>query len=103
MVNRVSLLIMGIFLCALVAAAEIPVPINYQGSLTDAVGAPVTDGVYNLTFTIYDDPTLSGGLHTIWTSGSQPVTVTGGLFNYLLGSNVPFPSTITATVPAGWG
>ena len=35
------------------ARAEIPLLINYQGQLKDSVGAPVEDGTYTMTFSIY--------------------------------------------------
>ncbi len=94
MLKRAVLMLIGIFIFAAIAAAEIPNTINYQGRLTDAAGEPVPDGVYNIIFTIYDDPVLFGGGHDLWTSGTQPVTITNGLFNYILGSNVSLPADI---------
>ncbi len=94
MLKRAVLMLIGIFVIAAMAAAEIPNTINYQGRLTDVSGEPVPDGVYNIIFTIYDDPVLFGGGHDLWTSGTQPVTITNGLFNYILGSNVALPSDI---------
>lgn len=79
-----------------IALAEVPKPINYQGRLTDALGEPVADGSYNVVFTIYNDPTLSGGGNIVWSSGSQAVTTSNGLFSYLLGSNVAFPTDIVS-------
>ena len=65
------------------AQSGAPLLLNYQGRLTDpGTGDPKPDGVYNITFNIYDaaaDGTL------IWTE-AQAVTVSGGLFNVLLGS-----------------
>lgn len=69
--------------------AEVPQLISYQGHLTDLSGDPVADGTYDITFSIYrSDGTLE------WTSGIQPVQVTNGLFNYVLGSNVPLESNV---------
>lgn len=79
---------------ATVAQAEVPHVVNYQGRLIDDGGNPVSDGYYNLTFTLYDHPTESAGM--LWTSGQQSVGVTNGLFTYALGSNVPFGSDLTA-------
>ena len=61
--------------------------INYQGKLTNAAGATVSDGSYNMTFRLY---TVSTGGSQIWqeswSSTSTQVTVTNGLFSVLLGS-----------------
>lgn len=73
------------------AAADVPQLINYQGRLTDPAGDPVTDDDYNITFTIYDDPT--GGI-VQWTSGQQTVSVKDGLFHYQLGSMVQLQDTL---------
>jgi hypothetical protein len=56
--------------------------INYQGQLTGSSGSPVDDGVYTMTFSIYDDPSTGSPL---WTQASA-VTVTNGLFDVALGS-----------------
>jgi hypothetical protein len=63
------------------AAPPIAPSINYQGQLTGSSGSPVDDGVYTMTFSIYDDPT-TGSL--LWTQTSA-VTVTAGLFDVALG------------------
>lgn len=70
--------------------SETPHQVSYQGSLTDGAGDPVADGLYELTFTIYD---ASGGGNSYWTSGPQMVGVTNGLFSYALGSAVPLPDS----------
>jgi hypothetical protein len=55
--------------------------IGYQGQLTSPSGAPVEDGVYTMTFSIYNSPT---GSTPLWTQTSA-VTVTNGLFSVELG------------------
>ncbi|MEZ5357332.1 MAG: hypothetical protein R3F48_00785 [Candidatus Zixiibacteriota bacterium] len=72
-------------------SAEIAPLLQYQGRLTDANGAPLADGTYSVTFGIYAS---SGAPSPIWTSGAQEVAVAGGLFTYILGSNVSLPSNI---------
>jgi len=62
--------------------------INYQGRLMEN-GDPVGDSIpvqKPLTFKLFDAE--SGGTE-LWSSGPQIVTVSKGLFNYVLGSNVP--------------
>ena len=58
--------------------------INYQGQLTDpSTGNPVPDGVYSMTFRLYDVPSA---MISLW-SWIHPVTVTNGLFNVRLPVN----------------
>lgn len=56
--------------------------IPFQGRLTDAEGAAL-NGVYRITFAIYDAPT-GGGAE--WTETHQTVSVINGQLNVLLGS-----------------
>jgi len=81
--HRISVLT-GILLLGLTIAATAAYPpfINYQGRLTDAEGNPVPDGIYNLTFTIWDAYTDGNPL---WTSDPMPINVEEGLFNVVLG------------------
>ncbi len=69
-------------------SAGVPNLINYQGMLADGSGQPVPDGAYQITFRIYTAP--SGGTQ-LWTSGAQSITLSGGRFSYLLGSNMYLP------------
>ncbi|MBU0984510.1 MAG: hypothetical protein KKA42_11605, partial [candidate division Zixibacteria bacterium] len=68
--------------------AAVPKLINYQGYLADGAGQPVPDGSYQIYFRIYPYPT---GGSALWESGSQTVSVSGGGFSYLLGSQVTLP------------
>jgi hypothetical protein len=87
-VNRMGLVLAFALLFPAVATA-VPMTINVQGQLTDAVGNPVTDGVYWIYFRIFDAET--GGFER-WSSGGYvEVIVEGGLFNYILGSDNPLP------------
>ncbi len=64
------------------ADQSVPPSISYQGRLTDSTGKVVSDGIYTMTFGIYDDSTL-GSL--LWTQTSS-ISVTDGLFSVVLGS-----------------
>jgi len=77
-------------------AALTPPRINYQGRLTDAVGAPVTDDTYNIKFVIYGS---ESGDDSLWYSGFQPVVVEGGLFSVMLGAAAPFPDDLFTDFP----
>src|SRR5262245_41957852 len=70
------------------ASAQIPLTMSYQGVLTDNGGAIPTDGPYNFSFAIYDDPTLSG-THLLWTENQNGVSVQRGGFSVLLGMGTP--------------
>ncbi len=85
-----SLLLLVSLLIFELANAAAPNLINYQGRLTDSANAPVPNGNYSVTFSIYSVP--SGGT-AIW-SETQNVAVDQGLFATLLGSLVSFPSNL---------
>lgn len=89
---RKSFTIVVAVLLALAAAvaAEVPSMISYQGRLTDAVGDPVANGGYDITFTIYD--ALSDG-NSIWTE-TQSVIVSDGLFSLCLGAENPIEDSV---------
>lgn len=67
-----------------------PDSVNYQGILTDAGGNPVADGNYSITLSIYD---VAVGGAALW-SESKMVATIDGLFNTLLGSVNPLPTSV---------
>lgn len=71
-------------------AAGVPGTINYQGRLTDGAGSNVADGVYTLTFKIYDAP--AGG-SLLWNE-TKPVQVTNGLLTTQLGTGTAIPANL---------
>jgi hypothetical protein len=71
-------------LIAAAGSAAVPARLNYQGYLTDAIGA--LNGTYDMTFRLYADST--GGA-ALWTEAYAGVRVSGGVFNVLLGSLSP--------------
>ncbi len=89
----VAILVSGFFLFSLapsaLAANTINHQINYQGKLLDSVGAPVTDGAYQMIISLYS--ASSGGAPTwtakgtVGTPTALTVTTTEGLFTVLLG------------------
>jgi len=70
---------------SVVSLAQIPRLIAYQGLLTQPSGLPLPDGSINLVLRLYDAPT---GGNLVWEE-TQPVTIVRGLFNVVLGANVP--------------
>jgi len=73
------------------AFAEIPEVINYQARLLDSEGLPVSDGSYQIRFSIYGS---ESGDDTLWSSGFQSVDVEGGTVYYMIGSNLPLPNDL---------
>lgn len=55
--------------------------IGYQGKLTDAEGKPVSDGSYELTFTLYHDPIE---VKPFWGPAKVMVTTQGGIFSTVI-------------------
>jgi len=74
------------------AIADVPPLMSYQGKLTDATGAPVSDGDYCMEFKIYDSATDG---NVLWQEAHPSVSVLNGLFKVLLGGyNNPIPDTV---------
>jgi len=91
MFRRMAVLVpVSLLLLSLMARADIPRAINFQGKITDTQGAPLS-GTYSLTFRIYDVDT-GGTAKWYETHGSVPVA--GGIFQVILGGisvlNLPF-------------
>ena len=66
-----------------------PEILNYQGTLTDNAGQPIS-GTEQVTFKIYD--VASGGT-AVWTE-TQDVTITEGRFSVVLGSDNPLDANM---------
>jgi hypothetical protein len=103
--RRPNTIITGfIFLLVLLSSglfAQNPV-ISIQGTLKDANGASVDDGVQTATFRLYD--ALTGGIN-VWEETAQ-VTVLGGIYSHSLGKVEPlvggdFASTVYLSVEVG--
>ncbi len=83
-----TMLAVGIDIRAASPARALPpvqadAPIPYTGRLTDEAGQPVSDGVYDFTFTFYAAET---GGEPLWMETQEAVIVQGGAFVALLGS-----------------
>lgn len=82
--------------------ANIPQLISFQGRLIDQTsGNPVSNGNYNLTFSLYDaTPTM------LWTETHYSVPVSSGLYSILLGSTsslrtLPFNRQLSLGIQVG--
>jgi hypothetical protein len=80
---------------AMMAAAQVPSLINYQGRLTDASGAPVT-GSKNFSISIYDAAT-EGNLLYNETIGAVTLDA-NGVYNFQFGSAGTSNTQVTETV-----
>jgi len=79
----------------MLAGAQVPGLINYQGRLTDANGAPVT-GSKNLTISIYDAAT---GGNLLYTEDIGAVTLDdNGVYSFQFGSAGTSNSQVTETI-----
>jgi len=83
-------LLLLIALCSLLAEAQIPRTLSYQGVLTDISGKPRSDSTYNFTFSLYDSG--SGG-QLLWTE-AKSLPTKHGLFSTALGDVTPFPDSL---------
>jgi hypothetical protein len=84
-----SLAIVGCIFAA-IATAAVPNYINYQGSLTDSSGNPITATI-NIRFDLYAD---SSGGSSLWNESHSLVDVTDGLFRITLGSVSAIPDSL---------
>ncbi|HEX7319905.1 MAG TPA: hypothetical protein VF399_06070 [bacterium] len=73
-----------------------PRVLNYQGYLTDTLGAPITNPSISMSFAIFN--AISGGTQK-WSETKPAVSVDKGIFNVLLGTNTPIPDSVfTASI-----
>ena len=100
-------------LCLLAPPSTRAVPLHLptQGVITDNAGAPVADGAFAVTFTLYEES--SGGV-AVWEEQWPPgggdcvndpvgcVQVAGGLFSVELGTHVPLDTAFFASGQAQW-
>jgi len=80
----------GALLAEETATDSAPPLINYQGQLSDSGGQPVS-GPVALQFKLYD---ASSGGNMIWTETHSGVSVEGGAFSVMLGSNTPLTDSM---------
>ena len=82
---------------ALPLMAVEPMPLSYQGKLTDAQGN-LRNGTFSMEFGIYDDPAAG----TLRFNDAQTVSVSSGVFSVLIGAgSVAGPDTLGQTMASG--
>jgi hypothetical protein len=91
------LTLVAISLGASAVLAQVAQPIGetipYPGHLSDDAGQAVPDGDYDFNFALYDAP--DGG-SLLWSETQSGVSVQGGAFIALLGSETPLPDDVQA-------
>jgi hypothetical protein len=80
----------------LMANAEVPQLINYQGYLTKAGGNPVNDGEYIIRFTIWGHESSTAPSDSLWSSGDRTINIVGEHFIYHLGDTISLPNDLFA-------
>lgn len=81
-----------LLLTAMLGAQPVPSVMSYQGYVTDASGAPVADGTYSFTFSLYES---AAGGSQVWSETHSSVQVQSGLFAVVLGSANPLSFDFT--------
>ncbi|MFQ6091170.1 MAG: hypothetical protein ACE5OR_00555, partial [bacterium] len=76
--------VIALMVMAILAQADVPQLISFQGKLYDDAGVPLTGG-YEITFCIYD---VEEGGAPLW-SETDSVECENGLYNVILGLNTP--------------
>lgn len=84
------IILVALFSLTVIAQAEVPRFINYQGKLTTAEGGCV-DTTLSMQFSIYSDSTDGDPL---WSETQSSVRVSYGVFNVLLGSETEIPDSV---------
>ena len=92
--SLITTIAIAMVLSVALPALAVPVHVPLQGVLRDNAGAPVSQGEFELTFTLYSD---EGGETSVWTE-TRLVTVSGGIFRLSLGEvEALAPATVAAS------
>jgi len=94
-----ALCVVSTLLLPALASAATPTTVTVEGALNSSGGGPVADGVYNLTFAIYDK--VKDGT-AAWTEGPVPVATKAGRFAYHLGGLKALDAGKLAALPKQW-
>ena len=89
--------LLGLLLCT-VAQVQAQANLSIQGTIQKTSGANLDDGVYAMTFRLYD--TEVGGT-AVWTETQDAVEVLGGVYSTLLGKANPLTAAFDKTYYLG--
>ena len=84
MTRTLCLTIISVLMIVFEAHPDVPRLINYQGLLTGADEQPVAEGVYKLTFKLYEEDGTE-----LWSEVHENVYIVNGLFHVMLGDIAP--------------
>ena len=96
--TRIALLASSLLLLTDLALAAVPMQIPLQGALRDNAGAPVSEGTFEMTFTLYTD---AEGTESAWTT-TRTVEVQGGIFRTMLGEETPVDAQLFSADGGLW-
>ncbi|MGB0590305.1 MAG: hypothetical protein ACPGU1_11545 [Myxococcota bacterium] len=101
MMNALKHTLLPLLLCGVIApfvSAAVPLQMPLQGVLRDNAGAPVVEGEFEMTFSIYAEAESE---ESVWTE-TRMVTAQGGQFRLNLGTETPLSASIFAASGALW-
>ncbi len=87
-----------VVLCPIDARATVPGTVSVEGLLSATSGGPASDGNYVVQFALFAEE--KGG-NPLWSDGPVAIAVKGGLWTYVLGSQVPLTPQVVGG-PALW-
>ena len=93
MMNALKHTLLPLLLCGVIApfvSAAVPLQMPLQGVLRDNAGAPVVEGEFEMTFSIYADAESE---ESVWTE-TRMVTAQGGQFRLNLGTETPLSASM---------
>lgn len=79
--------------------AAVPTTVAIEGRLQTSGGAPVADGQYAVTFSLYASQTAQ---QAVWSEAVGALTVKGGQFSYALGTSKPLSAAVLDAAQAAW-
>ncbi len=79
--------------------AATPGTLVVEGMLSSSGGGAAADGLYDITFSIYNVQT---GGSAAWTEGTTKVAVKNGQFSHVLGNAKPLNATMLGKLNKGW-
>ncbi len=94
-----SLLIFGLCALPVAALAAVPSTLNVEGLLTSSGGGAAADGVYDVSFTIYN---VQKGGSAAWSEGVTKLAVKNGQFSHTLGMAKPLKAELFAQLSKAW-
>ena len=90
-IRTIILVLTATYCFGTAALADVPTQINFQGTLTDSSGNPIT-GTRSMLFHLFNDST--GGFYPLWGETRSSVEIQDGLFRVVLGNVNPLSYSV---------